>query len=246
MSENRTKPAERAGKARGRRERDSELVVHASGVLRPRQRRSRRTLERLLDAAAQALEDSTFDRLTIAELTRRAGVAVGSFYRRFEDKEALLRALYARYEAERTAAFERAFDPAAWLDQPLSERCAGLASFFVEFSRRHRALLRSFSMFVRSRPERMRGGFEVTLHDLYDRAAAVLIEREDEIRHPEPDLAARFGLLMVAATCRNKIVFGEDPHPRSVAIDDERLAKELARALVSYLESGPGSDRIQE
>ncbi len=212
-----------------------EIEVHSSGVLEPRQTRSLRTLESLLDAAAEALEDSTFDRLTIAGLTRRAGVAVGSFYRRFEDKDALLRALYSRYEAERTAEFERAFDPDAWAGQRLAVRCQGLASFFVGFTRRHRALLRSLSMFVHSRPESMRGGFETTLHDLYDRAAAVLLECDDEIRHPDLDLAARFGLLMVAATCRNKILYAEDPHPRSVDIDDDRLAAELGRALESYL-----------
>lgn len=224
-------------KGRPGKQNDTERVA---GVLPPRQSRGRETLARLLDEAETALEERRFDELTIAQLAARTGVAVGNFYRRFRNKEALLEALYRRYEARRTRAFEREFATERWVGQDLASRCDGISCFLVRFSRTHRGLLRSFAMHYRARPDRMRGAFEERLRGLYGLAASVLLERRNEITHPDPELAVQLGLLIVAATCRNKIVFGDDPHPRSVSVSDDRLGRELGRALLAYLRAADG------
>ena len=59
----------------------------------PQQSRSRETLDRILDAAEQVLAEKAFGEATLAEIMDRAGVTVGAFYRRFPDKNALLRHL---------------------------------------------------------------------------------------------------------------------------------------------------------
>jgi AcrR family transcriptional regulator len=61
----------------------------------PQQARSRRTLERLLDAAWTLLEAEGPDGVTVTGVASRAGVSVGSFYARFEGKEELLRYMEA-------------------------------------------------------------------------------------------------------------------------------------------------------
>ncbi len=56
----------------------------------PQQARSRRTLERLRDAAWTLLEDGGPEAVTVTGVSTLAGVSVGSFYARFEGKDELL------------------------------------------------------------------------------------------------------------------------------------------------------------
>jgi AcrR family transcriptional regulator len=53
-------------------------------------------LERLADAAAALLEEKSLNEISIAEIAARAEASVGSFYRRFHDKTALLHYLDER------------------------------------------------------------------------------------------------------------------------------------------------------
>ena len=66
------------------------------GVQAPRQARSQRTFDNLLDAAEDLLNEKSFLELSINEIVSRAGSSVGSFYARFDDKDALLRCLSER------------------------------------------------------------------------------------------------------------------------------------------------------
>lgn len=59
----------------------------------PRTERGRRTLRALLDAAAQEFGAKGFHATGITDITRRAGVALGSFYTYFTSKEEIFRAL---------------------------------------------------------------------------------------------------------------------------------------------------------
>ena len=62
----------------------SEMHVHG---LPTQQDRSRRTREKLVRAGQTLLQDRTLQEISIAEIAREAGVATGSFYRRFSDKD---------------------------------------------------------------------------------------------------------------------------------------------------------------
>jgi len=59
----------------------------------PRTERGRRTLRAILDAAAGEFGDRGFHDASISGITRRAGVALGSFYTYFPSKDAVFRAL---------------------------------------------------------------------------------------------------------------------------------------------------------
>ncbi len=59
----------------------------------PRTERGRKTLRKLLDAAAIEFGTRGFYESSIAEITRRAGTALGSFYTYFDSKDAIFRAL---------------------------------------------------------------------------------------------------------------------------------------------------------
>ncbi len=62
----------------------------------PVQARSTARLTALLDAAAAIIDDIGFERLTTAMVAERAGASIGTVYRYFPDRIALLQALGAR------------------------------------------------------------------------------------------------------------------------------------------------------
>ncbi|PNU02540.1 TetR/AcrR family transcriptional regulator [Novosphingobium guangzhouense] len=59
----------------------------------PRTERGRRTLRKLLDAAAAEFGEHGFHEASITAITRRAGTALGSFYTYFNSKDEIFRAL---------------------------------------------------------------------------------------------------------------------------------------------------------
>lgn len=77
------------------------------------QNRSREQRDRILKAGERVFAEAGFWQAHVADIARRAGCSVGSFYRRFRDKEALFFALQS-FMAERAEANIAAFfaDPA--------------------------------------------------------------------------------------------------------------------------------------
>ena len=66
---------------------------HASDGKAPRTARGERTLRKILNAARDEIGQRGFSDSSIAGITQRAGVALGTFYTYFDSKEALFQAL---------------------------------------------------------------------------------------------------------------------------------------------------------
>lgn len=104
----------------------------------PRTERGRRTLRTILDAAAAEFGERGFHDASIARITSRAGVALGTFYTYFDTKEAAFRALVRDMSAEvRTTIGPHILDAP---DRLTGERL-GLTAF-IEFVRAHKTLYR--------------------------------------------------------------------------------------------------------
>jgi AcrR family transcriptional regulator len=69
---------------------DTSLPPGRRPVRIPQQARSRRTREAVLEAAIHCFETQGFDETTTALIARRAGIAVGTLYGYFRDKEEIL------------------------------------------------------------------------------------------------------------------------------------------------------------
>src|ERR1043166_9320242 len=98
----------------------------------PQQVRSRETLDRILDAAEQVLEEKAFGEATIAEIMERAGVTVGAFYRRFPDKDALLHFLDERFFIELRERGDALLEPSAWEGASVADVLMALSHAAVE------------------------------------------------------------------------------------------------------------------
>jgi AcrR family transcriptional regulator len=104
----------------------------------PRTERGRKTLRRLLEAAAAEFGERGFHEAAITGITQRAGVALGTFYTYFESKEEVFRALVRDMSRATRAHVAEAVKDAP--DRLAAERL-GLESF-IAFVRRHRELYR--------------------------------------------------------------------------------------------------------
>lgn len=69
----------------------------------PRQERSRRTVARILDAAARIFHEQGYAAATTNDIADEADVSVGSLYQYFPNKDALLVALTTRHIEDTTA-----------------------------------------------------------------------------------------------------------------------------------------------
>ncbi len=199
----------------------------------PQQARSQRTLDRILDAAEALVADKGFEDTSVAEVARRAGSSVGAFYARFRDKDGLLYALYERYLEQAVATADDALDPTRWDGAGTTDLLSAVVHFLVEIYREQSGLMRAFVLRnytdfeFRSRQERLS-------HYVSDKLIALLLERQDEIRHPQPEQAAAFGLTMAFATIESAILFGET-RSGALVLSDESLADHLIRATLAYL-----------
>src|SRR5690242_19919228 len=66
--------------------RSPEAVLRGTQLPEFRQERSRRSYQALLDAATELFAQHGYDAVSTPEIAERAGVAVGTFYRYFDDK----------------------------------------------------------------------------------------------------------------------------------------------------------------
>ncbi len=104
----------------------------------PRTDRGRRTLRAMLDAAASEFGERGFHDASIARITARAGVALGTFYTYFDSKESVFRALVKDMSAQvRTTVRPHILDAP---DRLTGERL-GLTAF-LEFVREHKEIYR--------------------------------------------------------------------------------------------------------
>ena len=198
----------------------------------PQQLRSQETLARILDAAQALVSEKGFDDTPISEIVRRAGSSVGAFYTRFEDKDALLHALYDRYLEQAIATADDALDPARWESSHIPELISAVVGFLVSVYREQRGMIRVF-VARNQRDETFQARRERLSHYVSERLSALLLARRDEITHPDPERAAAFGLTLVFSALDGVMLFGE--MRSGLTLSDEALAAELTHAYLAYL-----------
>ena len=104
----------------------------------PRTERGRRTLRKLLDAAAREFGDHGFHEASISSITRRAGVALGTFYTYYDSKDEIFRALVADLSEAVKRAAREAISPEM---RGLAVERAALEAF-LDFAAEHKEVYR--------------------------------------------------------------------------------------------------------
>lgn len=131
----------------------------------PRTARGRKTQRALLDAAEAEFGERGFHESSIVSITKRAGVALGSFYTYFDSKDALFRALVR----DMSGRVKQAVAPAiADIEEPVAREGAALEAF-LGFAREHKEIYRIIDEAEFVAPDSWR--------EHYERTAARILER---------------------------------------------------------------------
>ena len=208
-------------------------MTQLSSMSPPKQARSERTAQRILDAAQTLIEREGLGAFSIPEVVRRAESSTGSFYARFKDKNALLAALEERFFAEVESRVDALAEPERWRGRPTEELARALTREMLERLRQHARLVCAF-MF-RSTHEATFASHARRFHDqLTRRMRALLLSRRAEMTHPEPEVAVDLALELALNFIQGRILFA-GAHGGQHPLSDERLAEELTRMFLSFV-----------
>ena len=127
-------------------------------VAGPKQARSERTLQRLLDAAQVLIEEKGHAAVSIPEIARRARSSVGGFYARFRDKNELLRALEERHFIEVWHRLEALADARRWENVSTAKVVEAAVAELVSVTRERRRLIAAFLVSAIQDPAIREGG----------------------------------------------------------------------------------------
>jgi AcrR family transcriptional regulator len=199
----------------------------------PRQLRTHQSLERVLDVAEAMLRDKDFDDIHVSEIANRAETSVAAFYRRFKDKEALLHALHARWCEEAYATADDALARERWEGAGVAEILFAIFPFLIETLHSNESLDRA--IYQRSITDQQMRERSVKLSRyVVDELSSLLLERDDEIHHPDPGTAVAFALIQALALLVHHYTVGIrnlGPAPMS----DELVTRELVTSCLAYL-----------
>lgn len=155
----------------------------ASTASGPKTERGRRTLRRLLDAAAEEFGTRGYHETAISHITQHAGVGLGTFYVYFRSKEEVFRALVADMGARTRHALADAVKDAP---NRLEAERLGIRAY-LEFVRTHKSLYRVVMEAQFVAPEAYAAYYRVfaeAYRTQLDQAAArgEISEGDDEVR----------------------------------------------------------------
>jgi AcrR family transcriptional regulator len=209
----------------------------------PRQARSRATADRLLGATFALLSEAGLEGAVIPRIAERAGVSAANIYRRFADKDALVRATIL-HALRASRAHNEARLPRMLVRATLADSARRLVALLLEQYRRQPRLMRALVRFVEADTD---AGFvreaRALLRANAELAARALLDaHRDEITHPDPARGVAFAVMNAAVVVE---AFALDPDAGAWlpgrALGAAELARELAAGFVARLQAGHGA-----
>jgi AcrR family transcriptional regulator len=192
----------------------------------PKQRRSRQTVEAVLEAVPRVLKRHGAGAITTNRIAEAAGVSIGSLYQYFPDKQAIFTALHDRHVDDVRLVIERTMADctSASLEDFTRELVEGLANVHTEDAELHEIVSGAV-------PEGALG-FKRALQATFEQ----VISRAEQDRHT-PDEAKR--MLFVLPHMVEALVHGVARQHRAV-ISRNAAKDEAIRTVLVYLNSCQG------
>lgn len=208
------------------------------------QARSRVTQDRIFAAGTRLLQEGGSEALTVAAVAEAAGVAVGSVYRRFGDKERLFGAIQARFTADFRAEFrQRVADTDLTPASPPAEVIAAAVVGVSQTFRAHAPLLRVFMLLGAQNPTVHEEGATASVEGGRTFRDTVMLVAAALRHHQDVEAAIDFAYRLTYAACAHRVIHGE--HLESARpLSWDQLIDQLCTAVTAYLlaPSGLGAD----
>jgi len=213
---------------RGRRTESPDQPLPAS------QRRSQATTEHLLAAAEALLREGGADAATLRAIADRAGVSLGIVYRRFADKDAVLRAVYTRLFEQAAASNARSLADERVRSATITQLAGAIVAGIAEGYRVHRSLTRALVLYARTHPDaEFRKRAAALKESTFRQMERILESHAADISHPHPDVAVPFALSAIVSLLQDRILF--DDLSRQSVLSQSELIAEATRMFLGYL-----------
>lgn len=201
-----------------------------NGVVPIQQARSEATYQALILAGRTALENQSFQEMTIANLARSAGASVGAFYGRFENKQAYFSAIQETVVAEAEAQIRRQLDELEEADADVVQFLCTVATIWVSIFRDNKGLYRAAFKDSCTQPH-----LWTPFKRLGWRGAAVVTEkllpRLAAIGKPSSERNMRIAMQFMNGMLVNATI--NDPGP--IHLEDKEMVPYLVRLLCTFM-----------
>ena len=202
----------------------------------PLQARSRQTMERLLTATLAVIEEKGLAGVTIPGVAASAGLSPGSVYRRFDDKEAMIRIAFLRFLEWSRETNQASLGSDRLQALTLDEALLALSRGLVAQYRGRTGLLKALDQYLEVQGdsafrERAVSIIEANLRLVID----ALRPFHDRIAAADPERAITFALLSAITLIEAHKLHNSPVWRRVLPLDDDALAAEAARGMSAYI-----------
>jgi len=199
-----------------------------SGVRAPLQARSRKTFDDILKATEALMNTKSWVDITVMDIVNAANCTVGSFYARFDDKNAVLVCLSEQLskDVEDDSASYESLSASSSIEQVVTQ----LVDQLTDVYQRRIGLIRTLTLLPRlNRDQSLQGdGLRTArvFRGLVDMFVALGASRE----------CAEVGLFFVVNAIRERVLFSEISK-HMIDVEYDRFSRGLVIAFISYLDS---------
>jgi AcrR family transcriptional regulator len=208
------------------------VEIELTGAKPARQARSRETTRRIVAALEDLLKEKAFEQITMIEIAKGAGITPGAIYRRFENKDALLPHILARYDEEL----------GKWLSRVTPEKTmtsgASLQSVLntvvvetLKCFRGNAHIFRTVHLHARLNPGMQSDG---PRNKDFEPLASILKAFRNEITRPHRDAAAFLGHTLISS-CIERTHYPEQLPAVGLQISDRKFARDMANMFEAWL-----------
>ena len=203
-----------------------------SSVIEPKQQRSQDTQRKLLASLHFCLQQKFFEHISIKELADNAGVSVGTFYRRFKNKESLLPMLYQDFGRDLdnwvTSQEQKRYGS---LEETISALCTEMWEFLCV----HKSTFRTLHLNSRLHSELITTDESVDRRVVYQRLINIIMLFEHEMAVDNKSEATGMVIYTMINNLLDKVLYAQLTPAIATDLVEKPFAEGLAKMLLAYL-----------
>ncbi|TQV87023.1 TetR/AcrR family transcriptional regulator [Aliikangiella coralliicola] len=203
--------------------------------IKSQQSRSQKTLSKLIDAFYQLLQDKYFEQISIKEITSLANVAVGTFYRRIENKEALLPAVYEKYHEDMAQWTNRHFSPTYWRGKSVKELSFSLVADIYHYFKSRRGIIRTLHLYSRLNPNIVSAQQTQERLDQYKNIEQVIANLLEYSGHKHPEKKANMVSFLILSCIIERVLYPDITPSLGLSMSDKQFTSELSNVVFTYI-----------
>ncbi len=209
----------------------------SQGAHPAKQQRSRENRDKIVRAFAELLKEKPFERVSVAEIAERAGVAVGTLYRRYKNKDALIPVVFELY-LERLEAWTTG---EGRIELPDDATLYDAVNVIVKkgwsLLNKEAHILRAVHLYARLRPEMVgnEDAWKTWEQAAYQSFQPLLNAFPGEVKRRDIDMSAKMMTYFINTFFLEKGLYPDESPAVGFEISEDDFLRESVNMLYGYL-----------